>query len=306
VDGRFSPSRAIHFPTAGNRSPLDSELRSPYSDEYSISVDRDLGGVLTVSMAYVRKDGTDYIGWAEVGGQYRQDTRTLPDGSTLPVQVLTSATSTRRFALTNPEGYSLTYNGLVTTFERRAIQGWRALGSYTYSRASGLQVSSGPAAAGEQLSTLTSSGVFGRDPNDLHNARGRLANDRPHMFRTMGSVDVPRTGLVVAGNLRYFSGKPWAASTQVSLPQGNRRVLLEPPGSRRLSSQSLVDLRVSKTFRFGNMQRLELMMDLLNVFNDTAEEALVTDNRFSPTFGQPNVFMSPRRVMLGARLDVGR
>jgi hypothetical protein len=127
-----------------------------------------------------------------------------------------------------------------------------------------------------------------------------------HRVRMMGSADVPRTGLVVAGSLRYFSGKPWAASTQVSLLQGNRRVLLEPPGSRRLSSQSLVDLRVSKTFRFGNMQRLELMMDLLNVFNDTAEEALVTDNRFSPTFGQPNVFMSPRRVMLGARLNVGR
>ena len=42
-------------------------------------------------------------------------------------------------------------------------------------------MSSGTTAAAEQLSTLTSSGVFGRDPNDLTNARGRLANDRPHM-----------------------------------------------------------------------------------------------------------------------------
>ena len=29
----------------------------------------------------------------------------------------------------------------------------------------------------------------------------------------MGSVDVPKTGLVLAANLQYFSGKPWAATT---------------------------------------------------------------------------------------------
>jgi hypothetical protein len=46
-------------------------------------------------------------------------------------------------------------------------------------------------------------------------------------------------------------------------------------------------------------------MDVLNLLNDTAEEGLVTDNRFSPTFGQPSVFVNPRRVMLGARLNVG-
>jgi hypothetical protein len=54
------------------------------------------------------------------------------------------------------------------------------------------------------------------------------------------------------------------------------------------------------------MGRIELLMDVLNLLNDIAEEGLVTDNRFSPTFGQPNVFMNPRRVMLAARLNLGR
>ena len=47
-------------------------------------------------------------------------------------------------------------------------------------------------------------------------------------------------------------------------------------------------------------------MDVLNLLNDTAEEGLVTDNRFSSTFGQTNVFMNPRRAMLSARLNLGR
>jgi hypothetical protein len=90
----------------------------------------------------------------------------------------------------------------------------------------------------------------------------------------------------------------------VSLPQGDQRILLEPRGSRRLSSQTLLDLRVSRTLPVGRA-RIELMLDVLNALNDTAEEALASDNLFSLNFGQPTVFMDPRRAMLSARLKLG-
>ena len=90
---------------------------------------------------------------------------------------------------------------------------------------------------------------------------------------------LPRTSVLlpVAAIFQHFSGKPWAATTRVSLPQGDQRILLQPPGSRRLSSQSVLDLRVSRTFRFGGAARVELLMDVLTVLNDTAAEALATD-----------------------------
>jgi hypothetical protein len=59
--------------------------------------------------------------------------------------------------------------------------------------------------------------TFGQDPNDLTNASGRLPNDRPHLFRIMGKTDVPRTGVSISANMQYFSGKPWAATTLLSL-----------------------------------------------------------------------------------------
>jgi hypothetical protein len=133
-----------------------------------------------------------------------------------------------------------------------------------------------------------------------------LPNDRPHMLRGAASVHVPRTGLVVAASAQHFSGKPWAASTQISLPQGDQRVLLEPRGTRRLSSQTLLDLRLSRTVSFGGVGRIELLFDVLNALNETAEEALASDNLFSPNFGQPTVFVDPRRAMLSARLNLGR
>ena len=117
---------------------------------------------------------------------------------------------------------------------------------------------------------------------------------------------MPKTGIVVSVNLQHFSGEPWAAAAQVSLPQGDQRILLEERGARRLSSQSILDLRVSKMMRFGEVGRVELLCDVLNILNDTAEEALVSDVLGSATFGRPRSFVDPRRAMIGARLHLGR
>jgi len=284
---------------------LDPSTRPPQTDEYSIGIDREIGHHMAATIAYVRKTGSHFISWTDTGGVYREETRTMVDGRVVPVFVLTNSTASRRFLLTNPSGYSLTYNGLVTAVERRHANGWYMLASYTWSRTSGLQPSSGGTAADGQASS-TFGGPFGRDPNSLTNARGRLPNDRPHMFRTASSREIPHTGFVVAGNVQILSGKPWAASTQIALPQGDTRVLLEPRGSRRLSSQALVDVRLSRSVPCGSVGRLELLVDVLNALNRTTGEGLASDNFYSANFGQPTVFIDPRRVMLGARLNLGR
>ena len=88
----------------------------------------------------------------------------------------------------------MTYNGLVLVVERRRSNGWQAFGSYTLSRTSGLQPLQRDDCQRAQVSTIAPSLIFGRDPNDLTNAHGRLPGDRPHAFRAMGSVEVPRPG----------------------------------------------------------------------------------------------------------------
>jgi hypothetical protein len=287
---------------------VDPNTRSPRTDEYSIGVDRELGRQLSVSVAYIRKAGTDYIGWTDVGGQYGDDTRTLPDGRVIPVRVLVNSTADRRFLVGNPTGYNVTYNGLVIAAEKRPFKGWEVFGSYTYSKVNGLQYDSGATPGGAQNSTVANAMAvtFGQDPNDLTNARGRLPNDRPNIFRVMGKADVPRTGFSISANLQYFSGKPWAATALVTLPQGDRRIFLEPRGSRRLSSQSLLDMRLSKKILWRESASVELLVDVLNVLNGKSEEELGSDNLFSPTFGRPTVFMDPRRAMFGVKLNLGR
>ena len=230
--------------------------------------------------------------------------RTLADGRTVPVFELVNRSADRLFRLTNPDGYSLNYNGLVMAVEKRRSQNWQAFGSYTFSRAFGLQPSSGTTAAGAQVSTVapTPAVTFGRDLNDLTNARGRLANDRPHIFRVMGSVDVPRIRLLVAANFQHFSGKPWAARGDVvpTPPQGPRLIMLEPRGARRLSSQSLLDLRVAKTVRIGasvasNCSSTCSMRSTTRQRRAWRRKSWSARTRYSPDV------LDPRRAMLSVR-----
>ena len=133
------------------------------------------------------------------------------------------------------------------------------------------------------------------------------------MFRATTVVHVPWKGILVSANLQSFSGRPWAATAQVALPQsGSQRILIEPRGSRRLSSQSLLDARVSKTLPVGRAGTVDLRLDILNLLNEDAEETLQSDVLFNAsnvrnsTFGQPITFMDPRRAMLSVRLNLGR
>ncbi len=105
----------------------------------------------------------------------------------------------------------------------------------------------------------------------------------------------------MAANLQYIFGQPWAADAFVSLPQGGRRVRLETVGTRRLSSQTLIDLRLSKVFRFRKEGRVEILADLFNLANDTAETGLQNSNLYGPNFGSPSAFVLPFPIMLGAK-----
>jgi hypothetical protein len=52
--------------------------------------------------------------------------------------------------------------------------------------------------------------------------------------------------------------------------------------------------------------RFEVLVDVLNALNETAEEEIATDYVFSPNLGLPTRFVDPRRAMVGVRLNLGR
>ena len=200
---------------------LDPDMRAPRTDEYSVGVDREIGRRLAVGDRVRAQGGREL---------HRMDRRRrpvsrrrrgrCPTAARVPVFVLDQrhSAAARRFLLTNPDGYSLTYNGLVMVVEKRRSHGWQAFGSYTLlegDRAAGLERRRPPPAP--QVSTDRSAARQSSRSGGIPTISPTRAAGCRTIARTcsgsMGSVDVPRTGFVVAANLQYFSGKPWAATT---------------------------------------------------------------------------------------------
>ncbi len=281
---------------------IDPRTRSPNVDQISVGVDRELGRDYALGISYVYKDGRDFIGWTDTGGIYGEDTATLEDGSQLTVYPLLNDASERFFVLTNVPEFFLRYNGLLLTLTKRWSHDWQAAASYSLSEARGLMASSWFFAGAAQPSSTFGWNTYGRDPNHFTNSTGNLPNDRTHMFRAQGSWQIPRIGVLVAANFQYLTGKPWTGWAVVRLPQGALPLKVEPRGSRRVSSQSLLDLRLSKSFHLGSRGRVDLLVDILNLLNDSAEEGHISENVFSPQFGEPSQFVLPRRAMIGLKL----
>ena len=85
-------TRLVSVVTSSSNILIDPNMGTPHTDEYSVGVDRELSRRVSAAVAYIHKSGDDFIAWTDVGGQYREETRTLTDGRTLPVFVLTNST----------------------------------------------------------------------------------------------------------------------------------------------------------------------------------------------------------------------
>ena len=101
---------------------LDPETRAPHTDEFSIGVDRELGRPA---------GGGDRLRPQERHRLHRLDRRRRsvhrgdanvgrrPQHVGVPPRHRLTPAAARRFLLTNPDGYSLKYNGLVLAVEKR-------------------------------------------------------------------------------------------------------------------------------------------------------------------------------------------
>src|SRR4029079_7016297 len=72
---RFNPATGTYSTIVSVTVPqanlaVDPNLKAPYSDSYSVGVDRQLKHNLAMGISYVHKTGENQIGWVDIGGVY--------------------------------------------------------------------------------------------------------------------------------------------------------------------------------------------------------------------------------------------
>ena len=171
--------------------------------------------------------------------------------------------------------------------------------NYTYSDSYGLTI--------DYMSQWQSNPLYGSrrgsDPNSFLNANGqRLTGDRPHMFRVQANFQLPwQMRLNTMINLQ--SGRPYSRLSQV--PTEGRPDAYEAPTDDpgRHGFKYLWDLGFGKSFSLGSNVRLELDLQLFNVFNSTPTDWFHTTRLAEGDEFVPSWWVKPRRLQLHVGIE---
>jgi hypothetical protein len=226
-------------------------------------------------------------------------------GNPLVVKRILTDPADSFYELSNRDYMKTDTHAFTAQLNKRMADGWQATVAYTYLDSKGVLPSTRLGLIAAQRATARFSD-FGQNPNDLVFAYGKLLGDRPHTFKAQVVLQLP-AGFMVGANYLFQSGRAYAriariAEPDLGFPTAPEINIEERDGSRRLPSQSILDLRAQKDFKFGKEARFSVFADALNLFNTgTHQDVLSRVVDSEDTFGVPTEFLFPRRLMLGAK-----
>jgi len=283
---------------------LDKDLKQPYLDQYTLGIDRELGGGITASFTYIHREKKDFIETVSRDGIFVPIDGVV-DETGRPATVYDYLNpSTDILAYRNPPELHRKYEGYMFTLNRRLRDNWQMLLSYVYSEATG------------NIDNLSASSTYGGDnasgflntPNSLVFAEGKLTNDPTHAVKLQGSYALPKLNLLFSGNYTFNTGDTYNLRSAClvvdgdcyDFNQGTVRFHGEPRGSRRLDDKSELDLRAEWYMDVGKAEgRIGLFLDIFNVTNQ-ARFTLVQD-RAGSSFETGRSTNLPRTYRFGAK-----
>jgi hypothetical protein len=312
---------------------LDPDLKHPRVDETSLGFERALTNDIRLSVTGIFRDNKNSVGSVNPLARWQPTTTTDGLGNTIGLYRWTNPDASDASQLiTNPDGFQFLdpngnalgtidttkrYKALMFVASKRFTDNWQAQVSYVLSKAYGSIDNSTESSFGNNSSTNGGGGArqFETPNIALVNANGESTNSRRHEVKVMLGVQVPKIDVSVNAYFRALSGRPYTpfqqfASSVINFPatSAGRRVLLEPRGSRRRDSESILDLRLEKIFKLGaDKNRIAFYADITNVFNASTVTSLqvrvpdlVIGNE-TVDFEGPTGVIDPRQVTFGAR-----
>ncbi|MGE3273651.1 MAG: carboxypeptidase regulatory-like domain-containing protein [Vicinamibacterales bacterium] len=264
-DGEQSGTPVI---TSGTTTSVDTDFSRPFTDEYTVGLDQEIGPAVRVSAVFTYRREDNPQATYNPANPYATTLTTAadagPDGvagtsDDTTYQYYDRLSATNLTVVSNDPTALQTYKGLEITATKRMSNRWQVLAGYTYARTriSGLSVNVNP------NNLLNVNGVL---TGQNTGANGQLG-DRPHQFKLTGTYVLPWYDVGLAANFNVQSGIPVTrqVSTRLSVG-GTTNVNVEAPGSHRLDTRSVLDLRIFKTVRFGTRE-LEGSIDVNNLTN---------------------------------------
>jgi hypothetical protein len=293
--------------TSPEKASIAAGYSSPHTDQFILSLERDLGREIGVNLNYVHKKGDNFTSWEPIGGvfipvTYVDSVGTGATNQSIELQRLQNSRSDLRFELDNDPRMLLRVNAVSLGLVKRMSGKWSLNSSLTWQRSTGRLAQSREGVELRQLGGMQFR-EFGRDPNDFVNTDGRQRGDVEWQFKTQLVYKLP-WDLLVSANVSYRDGANLIRQKGVSsLTRLGSTVLLQKRGTTgRLPSVTFVDARLAKDFKLAKDVRLGFSVDAFNLLNDDAPQRVRSSRVDSSVFNWPRDFVLPRRLLVGAKL----
>lgn len=300
----------------GTSTTLDPNLKTPYSDEFNLSFERQFWGESSARVAYVRKmvrdqfeSGASVFNVAREGQFIVPLTRSVTlqsfDGGIEGVQNFDvfDIPDSLRGVVTNmitniPDsvgGGDFNYDTIQFAFNKRFGGGLFVQSSFDYQWRDELLTTRQP-----DNSPLVSDPLRIEYFQNVYPAVSNRQETTTWQARLLGRY-LFKHDIGVAANLRVQSGWNYARIISVTLPNAGTSLFFEEDlKNNRSDTAALVDLRFDKAIRFGRY-RVIGMLDLFNILNSNAVTNFNLSN--GVRFNQINATLDPRTLMLGARFE---
>jgi hypothetical protein len=261
---------------------FDPNLKNPYSDTFTVGIEREIFTDFSLSLTAVYKESKDSYRSQNTGAEYEL-VDLYDEYGDQTIQVYNQTNPGESFYLTTNPGDRTTYRALFLAFNKRFNKRWMLSGSLALSRARQFPVGYS-------------------DKNDLINMYDVPGYyDRGYQFKLSASYVFPY-GIMLSAFFAHEQGAPFNRTIPLWLPgQGNVTVAAEKRGSQRYPNQTYLDLRVEKEFGLWGNSRLKFLIDIWNVFNTDYHTRVASTNAESPAYLAPRNYILPRRAQLGVR-----
>ena len=211
------------------------------------------------------------------------------------------------------------YRAVTIDVNKRYGSGWYADANITFSKLYGNF-------DGDYNLAIFNTSSFMEDGPGWNSAEayrwGRLGQDRPVIFKLMGSYDF-KFGLTTGAFLRVQSGTPWQARGMEPVSTTGQSRYIEPAASQRLPTWTTFDLLAAYTFNLGSGLGLRLEARVTNLF-DTQTVVSVEQLKYldayvdgtpaanlgpqgtskpNPLYGTGTSWAPPRRLVLTAQFN---
>jgi hypothetical protein len=291
--------------TSGSTTSVDPNYRRPYTDEYTATLDRDLGQAFRLSVAYSYRREKYPTATYNPAFPFATtlSTRADPDGGTLSYYNRLSPTNLT--VVTNDPTALQTYSGVEFTGTKRLSNRWQMLAGLTLARTriDGLSVNITPNSLLNVSGPVTSTSGLGTGQT----------GDHPYQFKLTGQYILPFQDISISANMLTQSGIAYTRQvTGIPLTAGGTAsVNVEPLGSHRLDPRSQMDLGIQKTIRLANNRGLDARIDIYNLTNSNVVWDVRTGSgtltflqggdpngarNVLPQFGSPAAVLAPRII----------